>query len=95
MWLEAITFIILYVLHSLQVMQEDTNKHDESTIGITKGVCMIGHIPRKIIIENILIYLKAWHHYSFIKCNNFGGQHLNVLQQLLHSFCCTIYPEYI
>ena len=49
MWLEAITFIILYVLHSLQVMQEDTNKHDESTVGITKGVCIIGNIPIEIL----------------------------------------------
>ena len=47
-WLEAITFIILHVLHSLQVMREDTNKHDESAVGITKGVCIIGHIPREI-----------------------------------------------
>ena len=48
-WLEAITFIILYVLHSLRVMQEDTNKHDELTVGITKGVCIIGHIPREML----------------------------------------------
>ena len=48
-WLEAITFIILYVLHSLQVMQENTNKHDESTVGIAKEVCIIGHIPIEIL----------------------------------------------
>ena len=25
------------------------NKHDESAVGITKGVCIIGHIPREIL----------------------------------------------
>ena len=45
---------------TLQVALEDTNEHDEYAIAITRGGCIVGHIPWEI--SRICLFLDTWHH---------------------------------
>ena len=50
-WLEAIIYKTVWTPLNdkmLRVVLEITNEHDEYAVAITKGGCIVGHIPREI-----------------------------------------------
>ena len=87
--LEAFMFIKLYGLHSLMKRCKCRYQQTQqvccrwSAMAVFNRGCIVGHIPREIII--------LMHGSIFNWTMYFGTQHLNEPRHVFHSCCCSIW----